>query len=256
MISSYLLSLIFPGLPISVLATLALNYGLYYFFFKSSTGQRIFSGRRHYRYQHSRTEILREIRSAIVPECMLAFITNLALSSGTPSPIQHWFSMRWELSWSEVPRIILECVAIFVAYEIYYFIVHRAMHHPRLFRWFHSTHHRSIYPTPQTGTSVDILEAVTFYTFFVVMIFCPLHIASVVLISLNIKIASLTQHLGHEFFPAWIRRSRWLKYLNSTRYHQLHHSGSFLKNYGFQTSFLDRWFNTIDPNYIRYENES
>lgn len=211
------------------------------------------AGQKHYPHIHTKEEILYEIKHAIIPESVLSFITCLALSTKEVNPWSSLFSIRWEMSASEVPRIIFEVVAIFVVYEIYYYLVHYLMHKRSVYRYVHSVHHKSLYPTPQTGTSVNLLEAVIFYAFFTAMIFGPFHIVSLILISLEIKFASVTQHLGHEIFPVWVRKSPILKYINSTRFHQLHHSDKLNKNFGFQTGFLDRLFNTINPTYLEYE---
>lgn len=250
---NWLVKITWPSLPLGVVFAILLNYGLYYFFFKSKLGNRWMSSQRHYDYVHSKEDILFEIKHAIIPETILSFITGLALSTKEQNPLSSFFSIRWDISTAEIPQIAIEVIGIFIVYEIYYYIVHFLMHNRKVYRYVHAIHHKSLYPTPQTGTSVNLLEAAVFYTFFTLMIFGPFNIVSIVLISLEIKFASLAQHLGHEIFPRWIRRSPVLKYINSTRFHQLHHSDRLNKNFGFQTSFLDRVFKTINPAYIKYE---
>lgn len=241
------------SIPTGVAFALISNYAIFHFMFRSKNGQRWFSKRKLHKHVHTDEQIKSELKHAIVPESILSVMTLLLLNSGKPSPIRAWFHINWTFAWGETPRILVECIGIFAAYEIYYYFLHVVIHNRKIFKYFHQRHHLSIYPTPQTGTSVDLLEAISFYAFFFSMIFYPLHIASILLVSLNIKIASLTQHMGHEFFPRWWRQSKTLKYFNSTMYHQMHHSSNFNRNFGFQTSFLDRYFKTIDPAYLRYE---
>jgi Delta7-sterol 5-desaturase len=240
----------------SVAFTLVTNYGIYAFVFHSELGRRLFAGRKHYRYEHTRQDILREIRRCLLPEMFVALIVGLILTSGAESPLKPWLSIRWAMSASQIPSILAETFGLFWAYEIYYFFLHRAIHTRRFYPMFHSVHHQSIYPTPFSQTSVNLMEAVSFYSFYLFALFCPLHIVSLAAIGISIKLGSLTQHLGHECFPRIFRTHRWLKYVNSTRYHQLHHSHSFKHNYGFQTSVLDRLFGTIDPAYLEYERQS
>lgn len=250
---NWFLKIIWPSLPIGVIFALLLNYGLYYFFFKSKVGTNWMSSRKHYKHIHTKAEILYEIRHAIIPESILSFITGVALATKDKSPFGDLFKIRWDMNAAEIPRIILEVIGIFIVYEIYYYTVHYLMHKRRIYKYTHAVHHKSLYPTPQTGTSVNLLEAIIFYTFFTLLIFGPFHILSLILISLEIKFASLTQHLGHEIFPRWVRTHPLFKYFNSTRFHQLHHSDKLNKNFGFQTSFLDRGFKTINPAYLEYE---
>jgi sterol desaturase/sphingolipid hydroxylase (fatty acid hydroxylase superfamily) len=247
------LDLFWPSLLSGLLFALISNYLLYLFFFKSSIAKKWFSKRKLYNHIHSKEEILYEIKHAIIPEIYLSFVTCLALSSKPTSPIKHFFKIRWGFNTDELQRIFFEIFCIFVIYEIYYYFVHVIMHKRKFYKITHSVHHKSIYPTPQTGTSVNLLEAVIFYAFFTLMIFGPFHIASLILISLEIKFASLTQHMGHEIFPVWVRRSPILKYFNSIKFHQLHHSDKQNMNFGYQTSFLDRFFKTINPAYLNYE---
>lgn len=245
-----------PSALFSVAFAVLSNYGIYAFVFHSKLGKRLFAGRKHYDYVHTREDILREIRHCLIPETLVALIVGMIAASGSDSPLKPWLSIRWDFSAGEIPRILLECFALFWLYEIYYFFVHRVVHTRRLFALFHSVHHRSIYPTPFTQTSVNLLEAVSFYSFYIFALFAPVNVLSLVILGLNIKLASLTQHLGHEVFPKVFRTNRWLKFINSTRYHQMHHSHSFKHNYGFQTSLLDRLFGTIDDAYLDYEKES
>jgi Delta7-sterol 5-desaturase len=252
-ILAWLLRAAIPSVPVGVAFAFVSNYAIFHFLFRSKTGRQWFSKRRLHEHVHSNEQIKSEIFHALIPESVLNILTLLVLNSDKPSPIHSWFRLRWTFAWSEAPRILMECVVVFFAYEVYYYFLHVLIHNRKLFKYFHQRHHASIYPTPQTGTSVNLLEAASFYAFFFTMIFCPLHVVSVVLISLNIKLASLTQHMGHEIFPNWWRRSKILRYFNSTMWHQLHHSSKFNRNYGFQTSFLDRWFKTVDPVYTRYE---
>ncbi len=249
--SEWLWRIAWPALPVGVLSALALNLALYWFFFRSGTGEKLLA--RHSPTIPGKHEVLYEIRHAIIPECVLSFFTCLALNSNKPGPLSHWFSIRWNFSSADFPRIAAEIVGILVAYEAYYYTVHYLMHRRRLFPLTHSVHHRSLHPTPQAGTSVNILEAVIFYSFFASMILGPFHIVSLVVVSLEIKFASLTQHLGHEIFPRFFRRSKVLKYVNSTRFHHLHHCDNLSRNLGFQTNVLDRAFGTINKKYLDYE---
>jgi len=249
--ASWAWTLLWPSLPLGVLFALALNFGLYWFFFHSKLGVYLMRGRRHYQGGPSREDLLYEIRHAIIPESILGVITSLALTSNQPGPLP--LHLRWSFSAGDIPRILAEIVGILVVYEIYYYGVHYLMHRRRLFPLTHSVHHHTRFPSPQAGTSVNLLEAALFYTFFATMIFGPFHIVALIAVSLEIKFASLTQHLGHEIFPQFVRRSPVLKYINSTRFHQLHHSDNLSRNLGFQTSFLDRAFGTINKKYLDYE---
>lgn len=244
-----------PQLPLGIAFSFLLNAFLFYFIFHSKRGIKWFSHKRHSKSTPTLQQFVREIKNAIIPEILLGIISTLILTSKNPSPYQTWIKTNWSFHYNELPIIFLECLVVFIAYEIYYFYLHRSMHHPLLFKYFHEKHHQSIQPTPQTGTSVNVLEAISFYSFYVIVLFFPLHFVTLLIVGLNIKIASLSQHWGHEVFPSFFRKSKILKYINSTYFHHLHHSDHFNKNYGFQTSFLDRFYHTVNPKYFTYEKE-
>lgn len=63
-------------------------------------------------------------------------------------------------------------VLMILAHDAWYYWSHRAMHHPRLFRLFHRTHHRYRTPSPWTAYAFDIPEAL------LMVAFVPLWIAS------------------------------------------------------------------------------
>jgi sterol desaturase/sphingolipid hydroxylase (fatty acid hydroxylase superfamily) len=57
---------------------------------------------------------------------------------------------------------------LFFIHDTYFYWIHRLMHHPVLFRWFHLVHHRSTNPSPWAAYAFHPLEA-----FLEVGIFAP-----------------------------------------------------------------------------------
>lgn len=136
-----------------------------------------------------------------------------------------------------------------VAHDAYFYWTHRAMHHPRLFRTFHWTHHKSRTPTPWTAYAFDAPEAI------VMVAFVPLWAAIVPMhdtalyIFMTWQIArNVIGHAGVEFSPVSGRPSRLWGWLNTTTHHYLHHQ-SGRTNYGLYFSWWDRWMDTENPEY-------
>ncbi len=139
---------------------------------------------------------------------------------------------------------------IILAHDAYFYWVHRAMHHPRLFKTFHRHHHRSITPTPFAAYSFALPEAV------VMAIFVPiwqLFVATpgwVLFAFLNFQIIrNVMGHAGLELMPRWWLSTPLTSWLNSTTHHDLHHSGKFNNNYGLYFTFWDRLMGTEHPDY-------
>lgn len=140
--------------------------------------------------------------------------------------------------------------AILLAHDAYFYWTRRAMHHPKLFRIFHSHHHKTVTPTPWTAYSFDIAEAV------VNMAFVPLwfsFVASpngVIFAFLAIMILrNCTGHAGFELHPRWWLTNPVTRWISTTTHHDLHHCGSFSHNYGFYFTFWDKLMGTEHPRY-------
>ena len=115
-------------------------------------------------------------------------------------------------------------VAMILAQDAYFYWTHRAMHHPRLFRTFHWTHHKSKTPTPWSAYAFDIPEAI------VVVAFVPIWVALVPMHDLAIFsfvtwqiVRNVIGHAGVEMHPVSGRPSRLFGWWNTSTHHDLHH---------------------------------
>lgn len=143
---------------------------------------------------------------------------------------------------------------MFLMHDTYFYWMHRIMHHPRLFKWFHLVHHQSTNPSPWAAYAFHPLEAMVEAGIFVVFLFTipihPLHYFIFFLLSI---IYNVYGHLGWEIYPKGFSR-HWLgKWINTSVNHNLHHQ-YFKGNYGLYFLFWDRIMGTIRPDYdARFE---
>lgn len=140
-------------------------------------------------------------------------------------------------------------VAMILAQDAYFYWTHRAMHHPRLFRTFHWTHHKSNTPTPWAAYAFDAPEAI------VMVSFVPLWAALVPMHELAIFafvtwqiVRNVMGHAGVEMHPVSGRPSPLFGWWNTTTHHDLHHQNGRC-NYGLYFSWWDRWMGTEHPDY-------
>jgi len=140
-------------------------------------------------------------------------------------------------------------VMMVLAHDAWFYWTHRAMHHPRLFRTFHWTHHRSKTPTPWTAYAFDAPEAILTAAFVPLWIaLVPMHEGAVYAFMTWQIVRNVMGHAGVELSPVSGRRSRLWGWLNTTTHHDLHHqSGRY--NYGLYFSWWDRWMGTEHPEY-------
>jgi sterol desaturase/sphingolipid hydroxylase (fatty acid hydroxylase superfamily) len=140
---------------------------------------------------------------------------------------------------------------VLIAQDTYFYFLHRAFHHSRLFKWIHQGHHRSGDPTPWTSFAFDPLEVIFQSVFLVAVVYVmPLHISVLLALLMTMTIWSVWNHLGFELFsPAFPRHwlSRW--FIGPT-HHAIHHR-KYHQHYGLYFTVWDRLMGTHDPAYDR-----
>jgi Delta7-sterol 5-desaturase len=134
-------------------------------------------------------------------------------------------------------------------HDAWFYWTHRLMHHPRVFRRFHLTHHLSVAPTPWTAYSFSAAEALVQALYLpVVLLVIPAHQAVIFLWMIWMVLRNVMGHSGAELLPlAWIG-GWWGRWLTTTLHHEMHHAyGRY--NYGLYFVWWDRWCGTEHPEY-------
>jgi len=136
-----------------------------------------------------------------------------------------------------------------VVHDTYFYWTHRAMHHPRLFPWFHKTHHLSTNPSPWAAMAFHPLEAVVEFGIIAIVPFLyPIHPLAIALFLLIMMIYNVYGHLGFELYPRGFAASTVGKWINTAVHHNRHHQ-YFKGNYGLYFLWWDRWMGTIREEY-------
>ncbi|WP_416675381.1 sterol desaturase family protein [Egbenema bharatensis] len=191
--------------------------------------------------QAIRTDIKLSVLSAIVFALGAAFILreyNLGRTLVYSDPAQYGL---WYLAASFMTVLLLQ--------DSYFYFIHRAAHHPRLFKWMHHGHHRSGDPSPWTSFAFDLPEALIQALFFVAIVFViPLHIGTLIAVLLTMTLWAVWNHLGFELFPANFSRHWLTRWLIGPTHHAIHHR-KYTAHYGLYFTLWDRLLGTQDPNY-------
>lgn len=150
--------------------------------------------------------------------------------------------------------LALQTVAIILAHDAYFYWMHRAIHHKRLFRTWHLHHHKSRTPTPWAAYSFSSWEAVSEAAF------VPLYLllastlgaeylgVTMFLFLWHMIIRNVIGHCGTEIYPRWWLDSPLTRWWNTVTHHDLHHS-SGTWNFGLYFTWWDRWMGTEHPRY-------
>lgn len=141
-----------------------------------------------------------------------------------------------------------------VIHDAYFYWTHRLMHHKRLYRFFHSTHHLSTSPTPWAAYAFSPAEALVQAGIGPLIVFTiPSHPAAFGIFMIWQISFNVVGHCGYEIWPNWFLRSPLGKILNTVTHHGLHHE-KFRGNYGLYFNFWDRVMGTNHPHYVpRFE---
>lgn len=147
------------------------------------------------------------------------------------------------------PMIVATFFALLIFNDAWFYAWHRLLHHPKLFRYVHATHHKSVDVNPFSSYSFHWFEGLILGAWILPMaLFVPIFLPMLGVLHAVGLINNIMSHLGYEFLPRWLLRVPLLRWINTSTFHNLHHS-SFRGNFGLMFRFWDRVFGTELPNY-------
>ncbi len=148
-----------------------------------------------------------------------------------------------DLSGHSPVAVVASFFLILALDDAWFYFVHRALHHPSIYRRVHLVHHKSIDVNPWSSMSFHWVEPflLTLWIFpaaLLIPIYAPVLGAVQVYGMLN----NIKSHLGYEFFPAVFNRGP-LRIFTTSTYHNLHHQ-KFRGNYGVHFRIWDKLLGT------------
>jgi lathosterol oxidase len=140
--------------------------------------------------------------------------------------------------------LIASAAIYLIVQDSWYYWLHRAMHHPWLFRWTHAGHHRSRQPTAFASFSFDWSEAALNAWLLPAMVFViPVHPFVVLTILMVATLVAVLNHSGAEVLPPWVVKGPIGWAVISATHHSVHHT-HYNTNYGLYFRFWDRIMGT------------
>ncbi len=132
--------------------------------------------------------------------------------------------------------------------DTWFYWCHRLLHHPKIYRYIHLEHHKSIDVNPFTSMSFHFLEPFLLTIWIIPMAyFFPIYAPALMFTQIWGLLDNVKAHLGYEFYPAWFHKS-WLGFLTSSTHHNMHHS-KFNGNYGVHFRIWDKLMGTEFKDY-------
>ncbi|MGR3811746.1 sterol desaturase family protein [Jiulongibacter sp. NS-SX5] len=188
----------------------------------------------------------REILHSLVTMMIIILMQVIFLVS----PIKEYTLLYLEIDKYGPWFIPVSLLIALVIHDTYFYWMHRLVHHPRLFKIVHLVHHKSTNPSPWTSYSFQFFESISEAMILPILVFIlPMHPISLMLFSFSSFAINVYGHLGYEILPKWFRKSWLFEIVNSSVYHNLHHS-RFKGNYGLYFRVWDRLMKTEHPSYV------
>ncbi|WP_419869767.1 sterol desaturase family protein [Chryseobacterium sp. CT-SW4] len=193
-----------------------------------------------------RKDFIREIGNSLVSSLVMAVVAALTIFTPLIQYTQFYTGDEYPFWWSFVAAFIA-----LVVHDTYFYWMHRIVHHRRIFKHVHLTHHKSTNPSPFASYSFHAFEAIAEALILPIVLFIiPMNPWSVFLFILGGFIINVYGHLGFEIMPKWFRHSFLFEVLNTSTHHNMHHS-KFKGNYGLYLRVWDRMMGTEHPDYVK-----
>lgn len=172
-----------------------------------------------------------------------------SLVSGVPIFSAYEIGLRWmyandlmfATSWAAHPIWFIALFPLLALWQSFHFyVVHLALHHPKIYQYVHSVHHRNVNTGPWSGTSMHPVEHLGYFSAFLILLILPSHPVHMLFLGYWLILGAASSHSGYE--AIWVKdRSR---LLIGAFFHQLHHR-YYECNYGNSEMPWDKWFGTF-----------
>jgi sterol desaturase/sphingolipid hydroxylase (fatty acid hydroxylase superfamily) len=155
-----------------------------------------------------------------------------------------FMKLYWDFNEQNLVWGSLQLFVLIFFYDAYFYWTHRLMHHPKIYRWVHKTHHKSTDPSPLTIFAFHPLEnLIEFLPFLVLPMLVPIYSPILFLWQILDLINNLIAHLGYEIYlKKWLQLPIF-KYKTVSTHHNMHHE-RFNGNYGLYFTFWDKLMGT------------
>lgn len=216
-------------------------FAVFYWLFKGRFGRNKIQPK-----EASRKDFAREILHSMSSMLVMTVIAVLILFT----PFRQYTLVYGALTASDAWYLPLSVALSLVIHDTYFYWMHRALHHPALFRATHLLHHKSTNPSPWASYSFHFFEAITEGAVLVLLVMVmPMHPAAIGLFVVLGLVINVYGHLGYEITPRWLRHTFLFGIVNTSVYHNLHHR-KFKGNYGLYFRVWDRLMGTEHPDYV------
>ena len=213
---------------------------LYYFLFK----KRVVHKKIQLKYPKNK-DYYREISYSTIAVFFMA-ATSVPFFTG---PLSSFSKIFYDINAMPWYYHVFSFLLMMIMHDTYFYWMHRALHHPRIFKIAHLVHHKSTNPSPWAAYSFHPVEA-----FFesligpIILLLLPVHIGVFIGFFIFQIIYNVYGHSGFEFWPKDFHKNTIGRWINTSIHHNLHHKYND-NSYGLYFTFWDRIMGTMHPKY-------
>jgi len=165
--------------------------------------------------------------------------------------IQGWSQLQFGFDPNQWPVLFLSLIGVWLFHETWYYFFHKLLHGKYLMQRIHKYHHLSRNINPFSTYSVHPVEFLIVSLYLVVLPFLfPVNFSILLLESFLLMIVDILWHAGFEFFPKGFLNGFFLKYFNTSTFHNLHHTRP-MGNFSLILRPFDQIFKTERPEYAK-----
>lgn len=194
------------------------------------------------------TQIKKEVLNSFWTTVVYGIVLGSLLNKHIVGKTKVYFDVS-DYGWG---YFFLSLILIFFLHDFYFYVTHRLLHTPFLFRTVHIRHHSSQSPDPWTSYSFHPGEALTLVLFMPIIVFSfPVNFWVLNIFGLGSFVFNVLGHLGYEIMPKNFIKSGAHYFWNTATHHSLHHKYPN-SNYSLYFNYWDRVFGT---NHSTYQKE-
>lgn len=199
----------------------------------------------------SNSDIIREIKYSILTLLIFSLIPFIIFNTNLKNYTLVYEDIeKYGLFWFSIAFLVM-----LLLHDMYFYFMHRLMHYPKIFKYVHRLHHKSINPSPWAALAFHPFEAIIETGIVFILFFCiPLTFYHFLFFYFFMMLYNVYGHLGWEIFPKNFNKSLIGKWINTSINHNQHHQ-FFKGNYGLYFLWWDRWLNTLNENYDSHYDE-
>ena len=171
-----------------------------------------------------------------------AVVVSLLYAKGLTRLVANPGSLGW-------PAALAGLLGFLLYNDLWFYGCHRLLHHPRVYRYVHAVHHRSVDVGPFSVYSFHPVEALVIAAAVVPWVLLVPTCLPAIGIAQGVGLANnVMSHLGYEFLPRWFNAVPPFRWMNTSTFHNLHHT-RVNGNFGLLLRLADRLFGTELPGY-------